>query len=76
MVKYISNNNFFCRAEHKITVNGKDIPNPIQYFTDYDLPEFVMAEVRRQKYEAPTACQAQGIFFYVFEIYCVNLYIY
>lgn len=48
------------RNEHTITVKGQNIPNPIQYFTDYDLPEFVMAEVRRQKYQAPTPIQAQG----------------
>jgi len=48
------------RAAKEITVRGRNVPNPIQWFTDYDLPEFVMAEVRRQKYDAPTAVQAQG----------------
>jgi len=48
------------RGQHQISVRGENIPNPIQFFTDYELPEFVMAEVRRQKYEAPTPIQAQG----------------
>jgi len=48
------------RSQNQITVKGQDIPKPIQFFSDYDLPEFVMAEVRRQNYQAPTPIQAQG----------------
>jgi len=48
------------RNEKEITLRGKNIPGPIQYFTDYEFPEYVLAEVRRQNYEAPTPIQAQG----------------
>jgi len=48
------------RNKHEISVEGEDIPKPIQRFTDYALPEFVMVEVNRNKFEAPTAIQAQG----------------
>jgi len=48
------------RAQAEITVRGRDIPKPIQTFGDYKLPDFVMAEVCRQKYTAPTPIQAQG----------------
>jgi len=48
------------RHKHQISVSGDRVPNPIQFFTDYELPEFVMAEVRRQKYTEPTAIQGQG----------------
>ncbi|ROT69509.1 DEAD box helicase DDX5 [Penaeus vannamei] len=48
------------RNEKEITLRGKNIPNPIQYFTDYNFPDYVMAEIRRQGYEAPTPIQAQG----------------
>ncbi|XP_018017594.1 ATP-dependent RNA helicase dbp2 [Hyalella azteca] len=48
------------RARMEITVKGYDVPKPIQNFSDYELPDFVLAEVRRQNYEAPTAIQAQG----------------
>lgn len=51
---------FFPRNEKEITLRGKNIPNPIQYFTDYNFPDYVMAEIRRQGYEAPTPIQAQG----------------
>ncbi|RXG53373.1 DEAD-box ATP-dependent RNA helicase 45 [Armadillidium vulgare] len=48
------------RSEKMITLRGKGIPNPIQYFSDYDFPTYVMAEIRRQCYETPTPIQAQG----------------
>ncbi|KAB7497812.1 putative ATP-dependent RNA helicase DDX17 [Armadillidium nasatum] len=43
-----------------ITLRGKGIPNPIQFFSDYDFPDYVMAEVRRQCYDTPTPIQGQG----------------
>lgn len=43
-----------------ITLRGKDVPNPIQYFTDYEFPDYVLAEIQRQGYESPTPIQAQG----------------
>jgi len=48
------------RKRNQITIKGDNVPNPIQYFTDYNLPDFVMREVERQKYDAPTPIQAQG----------------
>lgn len=51
---------FIFRTEHQITLSGKDIPSPIQYFTDIELPGYVMEEITRQKFTAPTPIQAQG----------------
>lgn len=48
------------RNEKDITLRGKGCPNPIQYFTDYEFPEYVVNEIRRQNYEFPTPIQAQG----------------
>ncbi|KAB7504764.1 putative ATP-dependent RNA helicase DDX17 [Armadillidium nasatum] len=48
------------RNEKMITLRGKGVPNPIQYFSDYDFPNYVMAEIKRQCYETPTPIQAQG----------------
>ncbi|MCL4130093.1 UNVERIFIED_CONTAM: hypothetical protein GTU68_025185, partial [Idotea baltica] len=48
------------RNEKMITLRGKSIPTPIQYFSDYLFPEYVMAEIKRQNYEQPTPIQAQG----------------
>ncbi|XP_045611439.1 probable ATP-dependent RNA helicase DDX5 isoform X2 [Procambarus clarkii] len=48
------------RNEKEITLRGKNIPNPIQYFSDYNFPDYVMAEIKRQGYEQPTPIQGQG----------------
>ncbi|KAK3885227.1 hypothetical protein Pcinc_010529 [Petrolisthes cinctipes] len=48
------------RTDKEITLRGRNIPNPIQYFSDYNFPDYVMAEIRRQQYEQPTPIQAQG----------------
>ncbi|XP_017046641.1 ATP-dependent RNA helicase p62 isoform X1 [Drosophila ficusphila] len=47
------------RDEQEITVRGQ-APNPIQDFSEVYLPDYVMKEIRRQNYKAPTAIQAQG----------------
>lgn len=47
------------RDEHEITVRGQ-AQNPIQDFSEVYLPDYVMKEIRRQGYKAPTAIQAQG----------------
>ncbi|KAL5274569.1 DDX17 family protein [Megaselia abdita] len=47
------------RNEAEITIKGS-APSPIQSFEDVYLPDYVMNEVRRQNYKAPTAIQAQG----------------
>ncbi|XP_050725308.1 probable ATP-dependent RNA helicase DDX17 isoform X4 [Eriocheir sinensis] len=48
------------RTDKEITLRGRNIPNPIQYFGDYNFPDYVMAEIRRQGYEQPTPIQGQG----------------
>ncbi|XP_063879692.1 uncharacterized protein LOC135110936 isoform X1 [Scylla paramamosain] len=48
------------RTDKEITLRGRNIPNPIQYFSDYNFPDYVMAEIRRQGYEQPTPIQGQG----------------
>ncbi|XP_045611453.1 probable ATP-dependent RNA helicase DDX5 isoform X6 [Procambarus clarkii] len=48
------------RNEKEITLRGKNIPNPIQYFSDYNFMDCVMAEIKRQGYEQPTPIQGQG----------------
>ncbi|CAG0914664.1 unnamed protein product [Notodromas monacha] len=48
------------RAEHDITMVGRDIPKPIITFEEANLPDFLMDEFRKQNYKAPTPIQAQG----------------
>ena len=48
------------RKEKEITLRGDRIPPPIQYFSDIDLPSYVVSEIKRQNYEYPTPIQAQG----------------
>jgi len=48
------------RTKNQIVVEGRNVPNPIQYFTDCELPDFAMKEIARQKYTHPTPIQAQG----------------
>lgn len=47
------------RAEHSITIRGR-APNPIIHFEEVNMPDYVMNEIRRQRYERPTPIQAQG----------------
>ncbi|XP_030371389.1 ATP-dependent RNA helicase p62 isoform X2 [Scaptodrosophila lebanonensis] len=47
------------RDEHEITVRGH-AQNPIQDFSEAYFPEYVVKEIRRQGYKAPTPIQAQG----------------
>ncbi|CAG0916311.1 unnamed protein product [Notodromas monacha] len=48
------------RAEHDITMVGRDIPKPIVTFEEANLPDFLMDEFQKQGYTAPTPIQAQG----------------
>jgi len=48
------------REEHQITVKGKNVPEPILQFSELKIPEKLMNEMTRQKYDAPTPIQAQG----------------
>jgi len=47
------------RDKHEITVSG-NAPNPIQSFDEVYIPDYVMNEIVRQKYDKPTPIQAQG----------------
>jgi len=48
------------RAKMEITISGNNVPKPIQNFSDYQLPDFVMNEIVKNDFKAPTAVQAQG----------------
>ena len=39
---------------------GNNIPNPITNFDEAGLPDYVMSEIRRKGFQAPTPIQAQG----------------
>jgi len=46
-------------ASKEITIKGR-APKPIQFFEEANFPEYVLAEVRKQGFDFPTAIQAQG----------------
>ncbi|XP_045462972.1 ATP-dependent RNA helicase dbp2-like isoform X1 [Harmonia axyridis] len=48
------------RRSKEVTVDGNHAPNPIQHFSETSFPDYVMEEIKRQGYDAPTAIQAQG----------------
>lgn len=48
------------RTKHEITVAGRDVPKPCYTFAEANLPQFVMREIQRANYTAPTPIQAQG----------------
>jgi len=45
-------------AEHNITLDGTDLPPPVQKFSDQEYPDGFQAKLER--FSAPTAIQAQG----------------
>lgn len=47
------------RTQHEIQVKGP-APNPIQDFDEVSVPDYVLNEIRKQKFEKPTPIQAQG----------------
>ncbi|VEN59777.1 unnamed protein product [Callosobruchus maculatus] len=47
------------RKSKEIAIEG-DAPNPIQNFDEANFPEYIMEEIFKQGYEAPTPIQAQG----------------
>jgi len=47
-------------AQHSITTVGKNIPKPIFSFEEGNLPDYVMSQIRRNNWSAPTPIQAQG----------------
>ena len=48
------------RAQHAITVHGRDVPRPVETFDEAGFPAYVMSEVKAQGFPAPTAIQSQG----------------
>ncbi|KAL1301813.1 hypothetical protein AAFC00_006001 [Neodothiora populina] len=48
------------RKEHAITIQGTNIPKPVETFDEAGFPSYVMTEVKGQGFEKPTAIQSQG----------------
>ncbi|XP_055620062.1 uncharacterized protein LOC129764711 isoform X2 [Toxorhynchites rutilus septentrionalis] len=48
------------RENMQITVMGNSVPHPTQNFEEGNFPEYVMNEINKQGFPAPTAIQAQG----------------
>lgn len=48
------------RRSKEITVDGRDVPHPIQHFHEANFPDYVMQGIENQGYDSPTAIQAQG----------------
>ena len=48
------------RRSHDITVVGTEIPKPVTTFEESPFPDYVLEEVRRAGFKAPTPIQSQG----------------
>jgi ATP-dependent RNA helicase DDX5/DBP2 len=48
------------RAEHEITCQGRSVPKPVLSFSESPFPDYVLAEIERAGFKAPTAIQSQG----------------
>ncbi|EME88749.1 uncharacterized protein MYCFIDRAFT_58038 [Pseudocercospora fijiensis CIRAD86] len=48
------------RRDNQITVQGKDVPKPVETFDEAGFPNYVMNEVKQQGFAKPTAIQSQG----------------
>lgn len=48
------------RSKHGITVQGHGIPKPVFTFEEASMPEYVLQEVMKQGFDAPTPIQSQG----------------
>ncbi|OXV06342.1 hypothetical protein Egran_05892 [Elaphomyces granulatus] len=48
------------RKEHQITVQGKNVPRPVETFDEAGFPQYVLTEVKAQGFDRPTAIQSQG----------------
>jgi len=48
------------RAEHEITVRGKNVPKPVTTFEEASVPEFILKEIQKAGFTEPTAIQSQG----------------
>jgi len=47
-------------AEKKCEVKGNDIPKPVLSFQEASLPDYILAEIARANFVAPTPIQSQG----------------
>lgn len=48
------------RKLKEITIQGNNVPRPVQTFDEAGFPKYVMDEVKAQGFAAPTAIQSQG----------------
>ena len=48
------------RRKMEISIQGKNVPRPVQSFDEAGFPAYVMSEVKAQGFPAPTAIQSQG----------------
>lgn len=48
------------RAANQVTVQGTNIPRPVETFDEAGFPPYVMNEVKAQGFAKPTAIQSQG----------------
>lgn len=50
----------FRKHQHIAVLQGRNVPKPIRTFEEAQFPDYIMQTVRSQKFERPTAIQAQG----------------
>ncbi|KAL4935391.1 hypothetical protein BDV06DRAFT_207101 [Aspergillus oleicola] len=43
-----------------MTVQGRDVPRPVETFDEAGFPQYVLSEVKAQGFEKPTSIQSQG----------------
>ena len=48
------------RKEKEISVQGRNVPRPVENFDEAGFPSYVMSEVKAQGFPNPTAIQSQG----------------
>lgn len=48
------------RREKEISIQGKNVPRPVETFDEAGFPAYVMSEVKAQGFTHPTAIQSQG----------------
>ncbi|KAH9525282.1 putative ATP-dependent RNA helicase ddx5 [Bulinus truncatus] len=48
------------QRDKQITINGKSVPNPIFTFEEGNFPDYVMNQIKRNSWQAPTSIQSQA----------------
>lgn len=48
------------RATHSMNIIGRDVPRPVKSFEEAGFPDYILDEVKKAKFEAPTPIQSQG----------------